>query len=869
MKKWLSLILILISFVFVGNSTIFSRAEEINNELKISTLYPENVLHYQNLENIKNIAVNDKYIAYNLSNNSNLLLLNKTTKNLIEVTNNESIFDFKFVSENQLVLITRTNTYPGIPNNWSWSINIITIEATDQTTINYINGLSLTNKIEHIDIFSNNNKILIGYISSHTTPNNTFNLYEIELINNTPSTPVQKDTYSCEQLNTAKNLVIADNQLYVVFTNSDSQPRLLSRTYGSNTLSTKDIISNIQLLDYYSYNSSKYLVAFTLENLRLLPLNDIDDNTTTLTELAVSDIDIYDGTIYLAETNEKSIASYIITTDNNQNIILEKDNVLVASNSDALGRFNSVNDIFVQGNTLYISDTKNNRIQIIENNKVTQINDLLVDSQPHAVQIDTDKNIYFVEKTSTATSNIAKYSLTNNQEYNRVFNYSTSTAGNLGLVSDCTITTNNELFLLDYTNNQLLSLNLQTGLQPKLNFEFTLTEFSQIEYIRELNQLAVLNNNVIHLIDIEKLNTATNSIIDTLAVGNCADITTGLSSVIALCDSQIKCINIIDGVMHTNANSLDIDNFSQLSNINYNIATNQIFAFNSTRQAIEYFDYSVDGEILEFDNLIDNEALTISPLALTVLNNAIIYDQPYNIGNQHTGINNCIGIELFSNTYYRVLFKNGNSLGIGFINKNNTQITPHNTTSKINVITTNLKVPVYKYPTILKHNNQAIINEYIPINTVLNISSKCFPVTIDEKLFYAYENNGTIGYIFNADVILNDNSNITALYNNNATIKVIGEDTVYIYDEDKTTILATISNDDRISVENYDKNSEYTLVHFKTDKLTTITGYVKTDYIEMDEIDNNKIVLIIVIILSIVILVVIIVSYIIIKKKKN
>ena len=215
------------------------------------------------------------------------------------------------------------------------------------------------------------------------------------------------------------------------------------------------------------------------------------------------------------------------------------------------------------------------------------------------------------------------------------------------------------------------------------------------------------------------------------------------------------------------------------------------------------------------------------------------------------------------------MFKDNKNLKIGFLAKANAQISQHNTASKLNVKTTNQNVPVFKYPTLLKHNGEAIISEYIPIDTNITISNKLYPVSIDNKLFYAFENNGTIGYILNTDVILNDNSSIINLYNNNATIKVIGEDTVYIYAEDKTTILATINNDDRINVENYDKHSEYTLVHFKTDKLTTITGYVKTDYIEMDKLDNSKIVLIIVIIISIIMLVVIVVSYIVIKKKKN
>ena len=224
---------------------------------------------------------------------------------------------------------------------------------------------------------------------------------EIELVNNTPSTPVLRDTYTSDLLNTTRNLVLTDSQLCAVFTNNDSQPILLSRSYGSDTITTNYIISNIQLLDYYSYNSNNYLVAFTLENLRLLPLNNLESNSTTLTELSISDIDIYDGQIYLAETHEKSITSYVISQDSNENIIFEKHAVLIASKNSSLGRFNEVNDMFIQGDTMYVADTKNNRIQIIKDNRVTQINDLLVDTQPHAVQLDDKQNIYFVEKTSS------------------------------------------------------------------------------------------------------------------------------------------------------------------------------------------------------------------------------------------------------------------------------------------------------------------------------------------------------------------------------------------------------------------------------------------------------------------------------------
>ncbi len=858
MKKFLVGILLLIACFCVAPTTIFSQAEE-NDNIEFSTLYPENVLYYQDLNNIDNIAVNSNYIAYNLSN-TKLNILNQSTRQLTTIDTFTKLIDFKFVSQNQLIIVD----YNGTDGN----VYFATINTDGSVTTKTINEITLSN-LQLVDINVNNNKALIGIIKSSTTTNNSFELFEIEIISQQPSTPIKKDSYTSEQLNNARHLVINETQMFVVFNNTDSQPRLLSKTYGSNTFTTTDTIANIQTLDFYNYNGLEYLVTFTLENLSLLPLDQLDVPETYLTGMNITDIDIFADKIYIAEATNKSIESYTITTEGTPaNTLLKQEAILVSAKNNAVGRFNSVNDIYVQGNTLYVSDTKNNRIQIIEDQTVTVIDGLLVDSQPQSVTLDTNKNIYFVKKTSASTSSISKYSMNAQNKYEYSEDYSTYNLLPLGLVSDATISTNDELFILDYTNNKLLMLNHETGLQSKYNFAFTLTAFSKIEYIKGSNLLAILNNNTIYLLDPIKLDSPNSPIIDSLAVTNCADITSGLDTIITLSDNTIKNITISDGVMQTSQNSLVNTRFSQLITITYNITNSQIIGFDNNTQSIIYFNYLLDNN-LDFEDIDNTTNLTTSPLAIEIINNANIYELPYNIGNQYSGLDNCIGIELYNNTYYRVLFKNNGILKIGFLHKDNADIKSVSIVPKINVITTNLKVPVYKYPTILKYNSHALITSYIPINTSINISSTCFPVTIDGKSFYTYESNGTVGYIFNADVILNNNSNITTLHNNNATIKAIGEDEIHIYDEDKTTILATIYNDDRVSVDNYDKHSEYTLVYFKTANLTTITGYIKTDYIEMDEIDDNKIVLIILIVLSIIILIGIIISYIVIKKRKN
>ena len=141
MKKWLGFLLILISFIFVGNSTIFSYAEETEEEIKISTLYPENVLYYQNLDNIDNIAVNDNFIAYNQSS-TKLSILNKETKNLIEINNFTNILDFKFVSNHQLIVIDYYN------NNGT--IKFININNTDNFTLTTIEGISVVFNLSYV-----------------------------------------------------------------------------------------------------------------------------------------------------------------------------------------------------------------------------------------------------------------------------------------------------------------------------------------------------------------------------------------------------------------------------------------------------------------------------------------------------------------------------------------------------------------------------------------------------------------------------------------------------------------------------------------------------------------------------------------------
>ena len=144
-----------------------------------------------------------------------------------------------------------------------------------------------------------------------------------------------------------------------------------------------------------------------------------------------------------------------------------------------------------------------------------------------------------------------------------------------------------------------------------------------------------------------------------------------------------------------------------------------------------------------------------------------------------------------------------------------------------------------------------------------------FPISIDEKTFYMYKQQNTIGFIFSIDIVGNQNSNIKNLNTENASIKLIGEEKTYLYNEDKQTKILEINNNARIYVENYDKNCEYTYIIYKDSDLNTYEGYVLTENIQMDELDNSQLVLILIIAFSIIILILIIIAYFIIKKRNK
>lgn len=877
MKKFLLGLLLLISSFFMMPSSVGVSADSTSPHLNISTIYPLGVEGYQDLTDVKQVTASDKYIAFTSSNIS-INVYNKQSKQTISIGGFENIYDIKFVRYDQLIVIDYS------PVSQTGTFKYIDLKMTEPTpstfeTIN-LSGLKL------VDIYESNSTVYFGMIRETTSTDCKFELYTISNPNKL-TTPSFHHEVNNSFYNTANNLTISNSHQYV----TNSENKLIVCEYNSNPNITQfSINSSFKILKFITINNTSYLLAFTNETMYILPheqytlANNNYKSNQDMKLSAFTDVDICGNLIYICDSSTKTIRNYALTlTQNNDNslIIQEIENHLwLASNDSALGRFNNASDIYIQGKKFVVADSDNNRIQIIENGKEsTSIsNGITTGSNPHGVLLDRNQNMYIiVDNTASNTSSVLKYALSN-ETYNLVQTYSSFNNGTLGSVSSSTIDTNNNIYLVDYQNNNLVILS-QAGLQVKCNFSelthsFTTSSTTKIEYIITHNCLAILNNNIIYLLDISDIENIVS--ISQINVSDCQDISCDLDNIYALGMNTIKKITIDRSstpTMQISQKSLSNTQFSQISTFTCDPTNGNIVAFKEDTQSIVTFSCNIIEPQYNIPDFTTSIALSKSniPLAINIASGGIIYDYPYYKGNYYLNKISCIGID-FDGEFYRILFEENQTLHSGYIHKDyvpEDNIKDFNTTNKTKVITTDQQVPVYKYPTLLKVNNIAVITQMLPTQTVLYVSSTPFPVQIDGKQFYLYEKGDSIGFLFNANIVEDNEKHISYLHTENATINAIGENEIHLYAEDKTTIVLTLSNSDRIYVDTYDKNSEYTKVIFKdTDMNTSYEGYIKTKFVEMDKLDDNKIILILIISVSIIILIIITTSYIIIKKRK-
>lgn len=855
MKKYgIFLLLLLVSLLLTPFSYAVNATTE--EELKIETYYPQDILDYADLTNITHFSIANNAIAYTL-NGQDLLMYNKLDKMTTTITGFTNIKLIKYVKGNILVVD-------------SGKIYII-----DNYTKSNVSQLAILKnnlpEIKAIDIYSTNTKTYIGYVST-----DVFTLLEYtSIINN--AIPNSTKTFTSGYYLNAYMLALNNNTAYIVYktaeTNPPSQNGICIQNYSSNSPLIKDnFVLFAKLIDtFYSSTGQEYIVTFTNELLVLLNKDmeviddvtigtDIDINNNIFPILDVTDLDYHNNTLYLSDKHYKTIQSFIINEGDTTNF--QSTDILLCGNNQAKGRFNNVDNIYIQGSTLYTADTNNNRLQVLSNESTQIINMPENYSKPISICRDSN-NVIYTASTNLTKDKILKYQFVNNEyKLSSVLEPSKTNAK----LSSLTLA-NDSLHALDYHNNEIIYITDNT---THFKCKFTnlddeyldVLENSQIHFAKKENKIVILNNEIIYLLDLS------GNTVSEMNLPNCTDITVGLSEIYALVNNRIYAIDIENDSLVNNNLFIENNDFSTLTTITFDDVNRRIYAFNSTKSCISYFDCDLIETKLVFDEFANTTNTTIDTIPYFYkLNYAPpIYTHPYSLGEVYSEeIEYAIAVGHYDD-YVRIIYNDNGTLKEGFVHSSRCTKLDY-TYKPTNVIAVNQLVPVYKYPTILTLNNKPITCETIPIYTKITLTHTC-PVSIDGKTFYMFQSNGKVGFLYAKDIILDSSKNISNLNTDNATIVLFDKEEIKLLAEDKTTPIYSLKNDSRIFVEEYDKHSEYTKVVYKDKSLKVYTGYVETKYIEMDKMDISKIILIAIISISILILIVILIVYISLKKKK-
>lgn len=856
MKKFLVTFFILILGIFLTPNFYMVSAKTSENEaLNIETIYTDGILDYQNLNGISKVAVGQNYIAYSL-NDKDLDIFNINSRKYFSIEGTGTISKIEIIDDNLFVAS-------------SDEVKVIDLNNKDNVTT-----LSIHSDKNIVDFYYADETIFIGYIDG-----TSFKLSEYyKNLNEKGSTRnITTDT----TLANAKTLAINNNYAYIL---CDTLYKL-NLIDGNDDRTLTDTGKKIQfnIIDSFYYDNIPYVIASTSGILYLYndafsekdvktydPISHVQLNIDV--PLNISDFSYYNDKIYVADKRDNGyIQEYTITEE----FKFASERTLISSNSCEKGRFDGANGIAISGDTMLAVDSGNKSIHIIKQSKETselstteiKITDTNVKSISTPI-LDTDLNLYLIANTNTGSS-ILKYKfdrLIGSYDYTLDGNFSTIDTQNIGFISSIS-SYQNIVYALDYTRGKLLVLNKGNLAEITLNSsQITLDQDAKITCLKSSDNMIIYSNGKLHLVD--KSGIVRNSI----TAFDFDAITTDYTKVYGLRDNKIYSYSIEGNELIKDENEIENDEFKNLNAITLDIATRIMYGFNHERQCLVKFRLDNNNTPFNLNDIASTSPLTQDStiLPITIKNFPIIYEYPNCIGmpyNKDGKVTTCIGIEEIGEEY-RVLFKNDGTLTTGFIPKTSAQISSSEEQNYHDVITINKKVPVYKYPTLLRYNGEIIKVNELSHKTPIRVYNK-YPISIDDKYFYKYiDDDGNVGFIFNADIVLNDSKNITNIESNNAKVRAIGEDCVIVYDENQEEIL-TLENSTRIYVESYSQDSEYTKIKYVDKNQKTTIGYVKTDCIEMDKLDDTKVILIILIVVSVSLLIVITISYIQIKKKKK
>ncbi|MBQ9791611.1 MAG: hypothetical protein IJW28_03390, partial [Clostridia bacterium] len=469
-----------------------------------------------------------------------------------------------------------------------------------------------------------------------------------------------------------------------LITNSTDNVYIVSSVSGSNTFTIVTINGNLityktqqgnadnafntlnnKQISYINYNNLDLLITLTSERLKVYDVTNeiyfgqdiiyrnlgLDSYITgQLASPQFMDIDL--DKIYISDKygTSKNIQSFIITDTG-----IKSEKTIVSSVSNDIGRFYNADDIlYKDANSMYVADTKNNRIQLFNDTKVTVLDELhstYSNTSPRSLMLDEFYNLYFIINIDVDKTSIIKYDGTNNSTI-KEFD---------GNISDTTITYNNVIYAIDSTLDKVIKINDDKSASVIYDSLGDITDKAKIEYITYIDALLVYDNNTFTLLD-----TLGNKKAEK-AIANINDYTVDhAGNIYLMTDSALYSIKVTDNY------SFDVSstpfayggNFSCYSVVSLNPSTSTLYFFNKDRQCVESFksntilDINIPAPVDAFNEDAITNIDQVKPAK--IISDTLIYEYPYNLGNVFNNdysVTNTLVIGEHQDYYY-ILFNN-------------------------------------------------------------------------------------------------------------------------------------------------------------------------------------------------------------------
>lgn len=843
-------VLLIIGAVFSPTTTVL--ADESTTQT-LSTIYPEGISHYLNLNDVNDFCVvgddiffvakgkqiSDSidylyyFIRYNFVTNEKQVIIDGTDSTIPNQL--RSFRDMQYA--NGAILLKYENSYTAYDTNTyeRFSIRKLSEFGTDTTHFTFANfGDS---KTICANIYQRESKYYLGvavYDNREDLKEGTCTFGEFDL-----------STISIEQSDIDK-LVVFGHSAYII-AGSDVYPFTITSSTTSVSLScnpkkTVAKFGDMCSIRAFEFEDNTYLAMSTQNDISLF---DKDINNTTFTaNLDKSDdkniIYVLGNKLYFYNSDDCNIETYSITKSQDKLALSTAHTTFLMGKGSGIGRFDGVGDITMKCNQyVFVADNLNNRIQVIYKNKTIKSIDLKEGSTKYyatSLMLASDNTLYFV-RTDTIQTALCKVN---------IFTSSTPTISKVTDLSNsiktATITDGNKIYLLDNSTNIVKVYDtVADTFNSNIDLSFTTNANSKIAYMDRFLYITVDKK-------LYKLNVANTSMkYDYTFSQDIADIsipTSDQSVYVSFSDqNHIERYSFESGVLTDALTSVDFDEEYKINVFSVNPQDGTIYAFDENASRIVYFDNN------EFTKGYDNaesfqDGATTNMFGFTSILNYVkipahtfIYEYVNYKGDHNLYSEDKYAILLPTDkstaVFSYVLYVDGDLVKLGYVETNAIQAYSVSTAQNYSLITSNYNTPIYKFPTI---KGGYIVNSIENISTVITAVAS-YPVAIDNTnntYYVILMNDGRYGFVSSAYVTSNEN--ISQKFSTNSTIKIYDySDFVNVYsDKDKTTIIGALSNDQRVYVEKLDKHEELTLIKYLDGDNNIRVGYIDTKYITTD-----------------------------------